>query len=320
MSTKIEWAEHVWNPVSGCTRVSAGCDNCYAVTMTRRLASMRTTAAKYGGLVHKGHFNGVVRCHEDLLDIPLKRKKPTTYFVNSMGDLFHVGVPFEFIDRVFAVMALCPQHTFIVLTKRPERMAEYLSRAMWSFDVALAVQHYDSSILPDGPHVSVTLDDLNIAEPLPNVILGTSIEDQATADERIPRLLKCPAAVRLLSIEPLLAGVRLGFCDPRSAREPDEDSGPGVIECFSGRHWRAFGDYGVNACGAGWVITGGESGPGARPMELDWARRIRDDCKAAGVPFFMKQICDAKGRKIPFDDWPEDLKVREMPEMAKAGA
>ena len=121
----IEWTDSVWNPVSGSPRVSAGCDNCYAVKLPKRLEAMGKP--KYAGLVNigKGHFNGVVKCHEDALTIPRKARKPRRWFVNSMSDLFHREVPFDFIDRVFAVMALCPHHTFQILTKRPERMAEY---------------------------------------------------------------------------------------------------------------------------------------------------------------------------------------------------
>jgi len=148
--TAIEWTDATWNPVTGCTRVSAGCDMCYAVPMTRRLASMGQK--KYQGLVGKGHFNGVVRCHEDALSIPLRWRKPRMVFVNSMSDLFHRDVPFDFIDKVFAVMALCPQHTFQCLSKRPDRMVEYFASSPLARIAALV---YDATY---GQGTSLTLD------------------------------------------------------------------------------------------------------------------------------------------------------------------
>lgn len=185
-NSKIQWCDDTWNPVSGCTRVSAGCDHCYAVKQTYRLEKMGQTA-KYGGLTVLNpagdrHFNGKVRCHDDALQIPLKRKKPTMYFVNSMGDLFHAGVPFEFIDKVYAVMNATP-HTFQILTKQTARMAEYIAttNANWT----------------TGEH----------GRSLPNVWLGTSCENQQAADERIPHLLNCPAAARFISAEPLLGPI-----------------------------------------------------------------------------------------------------------------
>jgi len=279
----IEWTDDTWNPVSGCTRVSAGCDNCYAVTMTKRLEAMGQE--KYSGLVNigKGHFNGVVKCHEDALTIPLKAKKPRRYFVNSMSDLFHKEVPFEFIDKVFAAMALCPQHTFQILTKRPERMAEYLNERRSPNAAIAAIAHLWA--MERGPVLANRLAQFESRlrthfhelvvggpSPLPNVWLGTSCEDQSTADERIPHLLKCPAAVRFLSCEPLL--------------------GPVDVICSCG----ATVSNEFRACEAAtepnrihWVIVGGESGPSARPMHPEWARSLRDQCVKAGVSFFFKQ-------------------------------
>ena len=276
--TSIEWSDNVWNPVSGCTRVSAGCDNCYAVTMTKRLEAMGQE--KYAGLVNigKGHFNGTVRCHEDALTIPLKAKKPRRWFVNSMSDLFHREVPFEFIDKVFAVMAVCPWHTFQILTKRPERMAEYfhyrpgMERAAAIAEAGMEIGNIRWRV--GGRIMFGFEEDRRVVDdpgwPLPNVWLGTSVEDQATADERIPHLLRCPAAVRFLSCEPLLGPVDLHL---------GHIGKPGLIysgkdDLFNGLHW---------------VIVGGESGPCARPMHPAWARSLRDQCVAASVPFFFKQ-------------------------------
>lgn len=176
--TKIQWVQgsdgsagETWNPIVGCSRISDGCKNCYAETMTKRLEAMGQ--AKYAGLLNaQGRFNGVTRFDKDALLKPLKRKKPTTYFVNSMSDLFHESIPDEWIDKVFAVMALCPQHTFQILTKRAERMERYA----------------------DFGH-------------LPNVWLGVSTENQEQADARIPHLLETPAAVLFVSAEPLLGEI-----------------------------------------------------------------------------------------------------------------
>lgn len=277
----IEWTEHTWNPVSGCTRASAGCDNCYAVKQTYRLEKMGQVE-KYGGLTvlnPKGErqFNGVVRCHEDALDIPLKWKKPRRIFVNSMSDLFHKGVPFEFVDKVFAVMALCPQHMFQVLTKRPERMAEYLRdrRCMMGFKTDECVTHEMIQIVANLHPVQLYKRfsypmPSDVVWPLPNVWLGTSTENQAAADERIPHLLRCPAAVRFLSVEPMLGPVDL------------VEGGHGFLFCNENADGTRTGIH--------WVIVGGESGPGARPFNVEWARTIITQCKAAGVACFVKQL------------------------------
>ena len=214
-TTSIEWAETVWNPVTGCTRVSAGCDHCYAAKMTHRLEHMGE--AKYRGLTvlnarGERHFNGVVRTHDDALRIPLKWRKPRRVFVNSMSDLFHRDVPFEFIDQVFAVMALCQQHTFMVLTKRPERMARYFNtrRPRWYQVVSDWLDDGCAGFLGkawDACHAGIARSD--ITRPLPNVWAGTSVEDQNAANARIPHLRKVPAAVRFLSCEPLLSGLNL---------------------------------------------------------------------------------------------------------------
>lgn len=294
--TNIQWTDETWNPISGCTRVSDGCDHCYAVTMTHRLEAMRQS--KYAGLTvlnPKGdrHFNGQVRCHEDALAIPLRWKKPRRIFVNSMSDLFHKDVPFVFIDEVFAVMALCPQHTFQILTKRPERMAEYFRSRSWGDVIATmrgeseAGPPFGEMTIADRIKVAYEIDDTFSgtreneitgnykdrrsphrpqAWPLPNVWLGTSTENQKAADERIPHLLKCPARTIFLSIEPLLGPVAL----PEDFLAPDfADDDP--------RHTKRM------------VIVGGESGPGARPMHPDWARSLRDQCQDFGTPFFFKQ-------------------------------
>jgi protein gp37 len=334
----IEWTQETWNPVSGCTRVSAGCDHCYAVGMTHRAAAMGQEK-KYGGLTvlnPKGdrHFNGKVRCHPEAVEIPLRRRKPKIWFVNSMSDLFHKDVPFDFIDKVFATIALAPHHTFQILTKRPERMAEYLSEERESW-IAQAAEARNWA-----PGVDWDASDCHLDEwPLPNVWLGTSVEDQDAADERIPHLLRCPAAVRFLSCEPLLGPLNL---NPWLMLHSDCCNSP-IIN----KGWCVTCD---RTCRQrprpGWVIAGGESGVGARPCNVEWIRGIVQQCKAAGVPVFVKQLgadptdtadggYDEDGNEFssaPHDvglklksrkgsepaEWPADLRVREMPQLSTA--
>ncbi|HLT46521.1 MAG TPA: DUF5131 family protein, partial [Rubricoccaceae bacterium] len=202
-SSSIEWTEATWNPVTGCTRASAGCDLCYAVTMTRRLAAMGSE--KYAGLINAGkhHFNGVVRTHADTLDQPLRRRQDTLWFVNSMSDLFHPGVPFEFVAAVFGVMAATPQHQYQVLTKRPERMRAYFD---W-----LAEQEPGPVALCTKAAATAMGRALRVDQkrwPLPNVWLGTSVEDERVAN-RIAALRSVPAQVRFLSCEPLIGSLDL---------------------------------------------------------------------------------------------------------------
>ncbi|SLE67253.1 bacteriophage protein gp37 [Mycobacteroides abscessus subsp. massiliense] len=248
--TGIEWTDATWNPVTGCDKVSPGCDHCYAGTFAERWRGTR------------GHYFETgfdVQLRPDKLDLPLRWTKPRRIFVNSMSDLFHDKVPDEYIARVFAVMALAPQHTFQLLTKRHGRMRALLN----SRDFLQLV--WDAWSVEDGPDESESLG-TDPAErwPLPNVWLGVSAEDQKRADLRIPALLDTPAAVRFVSAEPLLGPIDL-HGDPI-----------GKDSVF----WIGHLD---------WVIVGGESGPGARPMHPDWARSVRDQCVAAGVPFLFKQ-------------------------------
>ncbi|MCK5606518.1 phage Gp37/Gp68 family protein [Candidatus Pacearchaeota archaeon] len=243
--TKIEWADAVWNPVTGCTKVSAGCANCYAERMSKRLG---------GRFGYPANEPFRVTRHLDRMDEPLKLKKPKRIFVCSMGDLFHKDMPFHSINNVVAVIRKCPQHTFLFLTKRPERLLEWRTGP-------LGYRHrFLSSFFPE------------------NIHLGVSVEDQATADERIPLLLQTPAAKRFVSIEPMLEPVDLKFWNPNNPQSEGEYMAAVEGVCVIGRNRPLDG-----------VILGGETGPGARPMHPDWARKVRDDCKAAGVPFFFKQ-------------------------------
>lgn len=207
----IEWTERTWNPVTGCTKISAGCKHCYADTMARRLQAM--------GMA--GYENGfAVTCHENRLAYPMLRKTPTMYFVNSMSDLFHPKVPFTFIDKVMQTIGETPQHTYQVLTKRPARMAQYFAGR-------------------------------NTHE---NAWLGVSVENKKHGVPRIDVLRRIDAKIRFLSVEPLL-----------------EDLGK------------------INLSGIHWVIVGGESGQGARPMRPEWVAGIKQQCHASKVCFFFKQ-------------------------------
>ena len=276
-TTHIEWTDKTWNPVVGCTRVSKGCDHCYAVRMSHRLRRHEG----YAGLTvlnDKGdrHFNGVVRCLPERLSDPLHWRKPCRVFVNSMSDLFHEKVDFEFIHRVFGIAAICPQHDFQILTKRPQiasRYCDWVRENHWSGGCVF----FPRELPLNGTDAQIDASRRGQPWPLPNVWLGTSCEDQATADERIPHLLRCPAAVRFLSVEPLLGPVDLRSAFAGHCEEHDF---PGGL-CVQRHH------AGVNHLG--WIIAGGESGPGARPMHPDWVRSIRDQCQAAAVPFFFKQ-------------------------------
>lgn len=208
--TKIEWTESSWNPVTGCTKISAGCKNCYAERMAKRLKAM-------GQPNYRNGF--AVTCHPHVLDLPLQWKKPRTIFVNSMSDLFHQDVPSAFVEKIFAVMNRARRHTFQALTKRPERLTELMARFDWTA----------------------------------NIWMGVTVEHADYLD-RIDLLRTVPAAVRFLSIEPMLGPM------------PD-----------------------LNLEKIDWVIVGGESGPGARPIKKEWVVQIRDLCIKADVPFFFKQ-------------------------------
>lgn len=323
--TAIQWTDRVWNPVSGCTKVSKGCQHCYAERQADRKLPK-------GGFTDRPFTE--VRTHANRLDIPLHWRKPQRVFVNSMSDLFHEDVPGDFIDQVFAVMALCPQHTFQVLTKRPWRMRDYLSGS----------DYRNEQISIEAESMSGTdrhTEDLQPRWrlPLPNVWLGVSVEDQATADERIPVLLETLAALRWVSYEPALGPVDFGKAGGlpvyRFADKPIE-----MIDGLTGR------SLGFSAALAGswrrhdgnmhswlnWIVVGGESGPGARPFDIAWARRTVEQCKAAGVACFVKQLGarpvyrgrdddsllrmwlnDRKGGDI--EEWLADLRVREWPEV-----
>jgi protein gp37 len=280
--SKIEWTDASWNPVTGCTKVSPGCDHCYAETFAER---WRGTPG------HHFERGFDVTPRPERLEQPFNWVKPRRIFVNSMSDLFHEAVPDEFIAQVFATMVQSDRHTFQVLTKRHGRMRSLLTGDRLWKDVEDIVQ-------------------AQIRWPLPNVWLGVSVEDQRWADIRIPALLDTPAAVRFLSCEPLLGPVKLPFIEEYDGCT----CGVGPAGYY-GMHERGCGTEPGPAWGnLHWVIAGGESGPGARPMRPSWVRSLRDQCQEAGVPFFFKQwggrTPKAGGRLLDgvlWDEMPEAL-------------
>jgi protein gp37 len=269
-NSTIEWTEATWNPTTGCDKVSPGCDNCYALTLAKRLKRMGQAKYQNDGDPRTSGPGFGLTVHPDALDIPRGWKTGKRIFVNSMSDLFHKDVPDDFIAQVFAVMAATPQHTYQVLTKRHARMRALLSSEAFDLAVAEAWTTLDTD-------AGSLLAGHTPPYPLPNLWLGVSVEDQHWADIRIPALLDTPAAVRWISAEPLLGPIDLrvhltGHC-------PTHDF-PGGF-CVQRRH------PGVQHLD--WVVVGGESGPGARPMHPDWARTLRDQCDEQDVPFLFKQ-------------------------------
>ena len=274
--TGISWTDATWNPIVGCSLVSPGCSNCYAMRDAHRIVASGVT--HYQGLVEKRHGKAVwtgkvALAPEAVLTKPLRWRRPRRIFVNSMGDLFHESVPDAWIDRVFAVMALAPQHQFQLLTKRAKRMRDYFAdpdhAARWFrwIDDEWAMADRDLSFEKVTPNAFLS-----------NVWLGVSAERQAEADERIPDLLATPAAVRFVSAEPLLGPI--DFTTPQGwLWNYDERRLRAPVAGWSGQ-W-------VGCGGLDWIIVGGENGD--RPMHPDWARQIRDQCAAAHVPFHLKQ-------------------------------
>lgn len=311
-NSKIEWTDATWNPIKAfnlasggektsgrghyCEKVSPGCANCYAERMQPRFGNdIRYNAADRDKVE--------LFLDDDTLTQPLRWKRPRMIFVCSMTDLFGSWVTDEWLDQMFAVMALTPQHTYQILTKRPERMLEYFDRlssahtqdgnmklSPLSVVIAEYLKVFSYKTAEEGRKI---MNAMGCSWPLPNVWLGVSVEDQKTADERIPTLLQIPAAVRFLSVEPMLGAV-----DVMGVTAP---TGKGEV----------YASWLLD-----WVIVGGESGPNARPMHPDWARSIRDQCVAAGVPFFFKQWGNWMPLEPMADEFPTcgvvpDFQIRE---------
>lgn len=238
-NSAIEWTEVTWNPTTGCDRISAGCDNCYALALAKRLKAMGSAKYQTDGDPRTSGPGFGLALHRAALSIPRKWRAPRTIFVNSMSDLFHAKVPIEFVREVFEVIADTPQHTYQVLTKRASRLPRLADRLDWPA----------------------------------NLWMGVSVESSDHLD-RVDDLRQVPASVRFLSCEPLL----------------------GPLD-------------GLDLAGIGWVITGGESGPDARPVDAGWVRHIRDACIRSEVPFFHKQwggrTPKANGRELDGRTWSE---------------
>ena len=291
MTSKINYVDETWEVTAGCTKVSPGCLNCYAA---RLCATRLKHHADCAGLafpryrqsdssdgirseIVPGEYNwtGEVRLLPHNLQKPLHWRNPRRVFVDSRSDLFHESVPDGYIDRVFDIMGWSPQHTFIVLTKRAERMAEYMA--------TLPGKHYDKMRRSYNQSDEWLIREGFDYKPPPNVWLGVTAENQEQADKRIPHLLQTPATVRFVSVEPMLGRVDLTrVCSKLSSRSF-------VIGTVLGSDGRHFTPGGAKGVGLNWIICGGESGPGARLMELQWARDLRDQCVSAGVPYFLKQ-------------------------------
>lgn len=347
--SNIEWTDVTWNVLAGCSPVSEGCRNCYAAREAIRLAGNpnEKIAAKYtgtaemrgAGKARRPVFTGTITVTPDVLSKPFSWRTPRRVFVNSMSDLFHESVQSWVVAHHFAVMAATPQHTYQVLTKRPAYMAELLRDPhFWAIVWSVGMEHWWNT------DALAFIGQIGPDDPLPNVWLGTSVENQEAADERIPHLLRTPAAVRFLSCEPLLGPV-----DLTEVELPEEYrisiSTRAHINCLT-RHddEHFFNDHEA----IDWVIVGGESGPGARECDAAWIRSIVRQCREAGTPVFVKQLgampldtcvdCDGRGPRMYGErrcqtcfetgrmvlrlrdrkggdpsEWPQDLRVREFP-------
>jgi protein gp37 len=295
--TKITWAQKVWNPVRGCSPVSSGCKFCYAARFAHRFSA---EGQRYEGLTrfteHGPVWTGDVRLVPEFLSYPLRWTRPRRVFVNSMSDLFHPKVPNDFIAAVFGVMAVCRRHTFQILTKRPERLAEWFAwvqEKMKGRHINPALGHHAAAMVDtfsekEADRIYKAINKMGFGRlsewPLPNVWLGVSVEDQKAADERIPKLLAAPAAVHWVSMEPMIGPVDLStWYLPCPHKGNEEKCSP----C-----WASHQDaepYCTRGTFVDWVVLGGESGPKARPMDPAWVCSVQKQCQAAGVPFLFKQ-------------------------------
>jgi protein gp37 len=245
--TKIEWCDQTINPIIGCTKISAACDNCYAEVMARRLAGMKHTKEDYSQVLTAGRWNGNIVFREKELLKPEKWTKPQRIFITSMGDLFHENVIDQELIEILFMIKMNPQHTFIMLTKRPKRALEFFTNC------------------PTSPFF----------EPLPNLWLGITVENQFQADKRIPILLQIPAAKHIISMEPLLGYTEI-------------------------QPYLSMLD---------WVIVGAETGNRARVMRISWAESLYHQCKTSNIPFFLKKTSDLSGESITNNS----INVRQFP-------
>jgi protein gp37 len=312
-ATTIEWTDVSWNPVHGCSRVSTGCKHCYAETLSLRY---RQTLAPW--TARNAAQNVLLKPHK--LREPLSKagpwKKPCRVFVNSMSDLFHEEIPDEYIDRVFATMALADRHTFQVLTKRPERARAYLTAPNVYNRIESAMCGVCCSKGPGSGVCGWGNDDCDLEDPewpLPNVWLGVSIENRKWV-RRADVLRQTPAAVRFISAEPLLGPLIAPhhIAVPTIDEAGDEDPEDWEVVPFWDDQPGPGGPDELDLTGIDWLIVGGESGQGHRPFDVQWARDLRDVSQSTGTAFFVKQLGGARpGTKL--EDLPEDLRIREFP-------
>jgi protein gp37 len=336
-TTSIEWTDKTWNPVRGCALVSEGCRNCYAMKFAHRFSA---EGQPYAGLTvignHGPRWTGKAIEVPAMLAEPMRWRKPARVFVNSMSDLFHEDVSDEFIAAVFGVMAATPRHTYQILTKRPARMRAWFTWASAQHDSAwdTCIDAASDAIGEDPPHRygEESIGTFGGTWPPPNVWFGVSVENQAAADERIPDLLATPAAVRFLSCEPLLGPVNLRSL----ACEACGMCGQGYHDALTSTAYCECTVEAGEPLATGrldWVIVGGESGSAPRITDAADIRALVAQCRAAGVPVFVKQLGgvaidsdwhglaplplrDRKGGDM--SEWPEDLRVREWPAAAQA--
>ncbi|MEE9365863.1 MAG: DUF5131 family protein [Dehalococcoidales bacterium] len=284
MRTTIPYAQQNYETVGGCDKIKSGCENCYAIPLIHRMNCCQKKQGRYKGLVKNGNWTGKIKLFEDRIEQPLRRRLPTTYFVNSRSDTFHKDVPFEFIDRIIETIMKCPQHTFLFFTKRWARCWQYFQDVHETEVVARRVPN---------------------PFPLPNVQMFFSASTQEEVDEAAPILLQLPVAKRGFSLEPLLEDVDIANAY--------------TTEMY---HRLATGDWEYELPGLDSIIVGGESGPKRRPCKLEWIESIVAQCEEAGVPVYVKQI-DTTDLRPPGvlnnkvstkpEEWPPSLRVREMP-------
>lgn len=346
--TRIEWCNPPdmgkglsWNPFVGCRRKSSGCEHCYA----ERLAGTRLAHMPgYNALTVIGkdgpRWSGQARFFPDALNKVTPRQKPRFVFVNSMSDFFYPGAQDEWRDKTLARVALCPQHTFLILTKYLDEAIDYFKNLafreeMIGIEAELVSGHYRHIW-----HTDYYGADARWPLPLKNLWIGASTENHETAEDRIHKLLRIPAALRFLSVEPMLGPINLNSIkwaeipvNPDDYRRYGVPAPDRLWSCNDVLEYRAADSLNPEKPRVDWVICGAESGPDARPMDIEWARDLRDQCQnamvmipSAGesddpkdwyenspVPFYMKQLC-VNGKKFPYDDWPDDIKIRQYPE------
>jgi protein gp37 len=300
--TKIEWTHRPgtigesWNIVGGCAKVSPGCDNCYALSMSWRIQNMKKRPDRYEGVVTTSRVDGPfvvlgvpkwtgrINLDADELERPYRWRKPRMVFVQSMGDLFHPKVPDKFIAKTFAVMSMCPEHTFLVLTKRAERMKEWFDGA----DPSVPTTVWWKGDVMSYP----------VNWPVDNIWLGVTAENQEQADLRVPLLLETPAAVRWVSVEPMLGAIQMSYLS---------DGGLNRIDALRGVIWQPGYTLQLQVEKVDWIVIGAESGPNARVMRNRWALDLISQCDGAGVPVFVKQVQLGSERWVSKD--PDDVRT-----------